>query len=132
MGSEEKIATANLDGTKNAAADTDLFTYTVNNGWVQVGADAKDAEKKTITRVYAYASAGACTKLKAKENTPTLFDTVRFCNALEDQSLEESGKEIVVNGYAIQATDIGDESGSKTAPADVWSVLSKQKPSLTK
>ena len=57
------------------------------------------------------------------ETTPTLFDTVRFINAVEGQGMEETTQHIVLNAYGIQSTDI---NGGTVSPEEVWSVLSKQ------
>ncbi len=121
------IVTAKADGTKNAKADTELFSYEVNSGWTQLGTDQNNTSDKTITRVYVYGSASACTALAADATTPALFDKVTFANIVEDQSLEGTTQNLVVNAYAIQTGDI---NGGKTAPADVWAVLKKQAPSV--
>ncbi len=121
----KNVVTANENGTKNAAADTQLFTYSVNEGWVQVGAEKKDEAKSTITYVYAYAKNDAMTALAKDATTPALFDTVTFANVIEDQSLEQSTQNIVINAYGIQTDNI---NGGTTAPADVWTVVSNQAP----
>ena len=126
----KNIVTAELDGTKKDAADTELFSYTVNKAWVQVGQDKK--EKNSVTRVYAYGNQDACTPLTQGQSTPALFETVKFCNAIEDQGLEQTTEQILINAYGIQTKDINDGpdgTGDKTAPADVWAVVSKQAPS---
>ena len=119
------VVTADADGTKNAAADTELFSYTVNSGWIQIGSEVKDANTMTVTRTYAYGSETAMTALSADATTPTLFDTVTFANIVEDQNLENTSKEIVINAYGIQSENI---NGGKTAPADVWTVVQNQAP----
>ena len=121
----ENVVTANADGTKNPAADTELFTYTVNEGWTEMGTGTKDEGAGTITHRYVYGTAEACTALEAGATTPTLFDTVTFANVVEDQGLEESTQNIVIHAYGIQTSDI---NGGKTAPADVWTVLHNQLP----
>jgi len=126
----KNIVTAELDGTKKDAAETELFSYTVNKAWVQVGQDKK--ETNSVTRVYAYGNQDACTPLTKGSITPALFETVKFCNAIEDQGLEQTTEQILINAYGIQTTDINDGpdgTGDKTAPADVWAVVSKQAPS---
>lgn len=119
----ENIITANDDGTINTATDTELYSYTVNNGWTEIGTAKKDEAKKTITHTYVYGDANACTELAKGVATPTLFDSVKFVNAVEGQGLETSTYNIDINAYGIQTTDI---NGGKTAPSDVWSVLSTQ------
>lgn len=125
----KNIVVAELNGIKKPAADTELFTYTVNNGWTEIGTPKKDTVNGTVTHLYAFAKDNVCQALLKGETTPALFDTVTFVNATEDQGLEETNKEIVINAYGIQTKDInGSGANGKTAPADVWTVLSKQAP----
>ena len=127
------IATVDLDGTKNAAADTELFQYTINNGWTEVGTASHDANTKTHTHVYAYAKDGAMTAL-ATSAEATVFNAVRAANVVESDDLMGKTKDIVVNYYAIQTTVLnnsdstndGTEASGKTAPADVWAVVANQ------
>lgn len=131
------IVTANEDGTKNEAADTELFTYDVKEGWVEVGTPAKDEEAKTVTHLYAYGTADAMTALAKDAETPSVFEYIKFVNIVEDQELEATTLNVVVNGYAIQTTNIsdgkdaldGNNADGATAPAEVWAVLSAQAPS---
>lgn len=120
------IVTAEKNGEKNAAADTDLYSYTVKEGWTQIGSVKKDTKNKTNTYVYVYGNTVKCTELERDAVTPTLFDSVTFVNLVEDQKLEKSVQQIAINAYGIQTTDL---DGGKTAPSDVWTVLSKQIPS---
>ena len=129
----KNIVTAQLDGTKLPAADTELFSYTVKPGWYHLESE-DEINGTSATRVYAYGSQDACTALAKGQSTPALFDTVKVCNAVEDQGLETTAQEIVVEAYGIQTTDINDGpdgTGDKKAPADVWAVLKKQAPSTT-
>ncbi len=132
------VVTANEDGTKNAAADTELFTYTVNPGWVELGTAQKDASTGLVTHLYAYGTSTAMTPLAAEAATPTLFDRVKFVNIVEDQDLEGSQLSMAINSYAIQTVNINDgkttsQDGSNTdgatSPSAVWSALSSQMPS---
>lgn len=135
-----KVVTAQEDGTKNTAADTELFSYTKNAGWVEVGDAAKDTGAKTFKHIYAYVGDGTNMKALAKDAiTPTLFDNIKFANIVEDQAqtggatLENQNLNVVVNAYAIQTNNINDAGGTaKTAPTDVWAVLSTQNPSTEK
>lgn len=131
------VVTANDNGTKNAAADTELFSYDLKDGWVEVGTPAKDETAKTVTHLYAYGSADAMTALGKDAETPSVFDYVRFANIVEDQQLEGTILDVVVNAYAIQTANIndgktaldGNNADGVTAPDAVWSVLSAQAPS---
>ena len=77
------------------------------------------------------------TVLGKNVTTGSLFDWVKFANVVEDEALEQTTQNIVVNAYGIQTKNIDDGKVSldgmnddgKVAPADVWAVLSKQAPS---
>lgn len=137
------IVTANDDGTKNAADDTQLFTWNVNNGWTEIS--KKTNADSTYTYVYAYtgvnedgtAKDGSAMEALTKDSTtPALFDAVKFANIVEDQGLEGVSKNIIINAYGIQTTNIndvdtdidGENNGGATAPLAVWEVISEQAP----
>ena len=130
------VATANEDGTKNAAADTELFSYDLKDGWVEIGTAVKDETAKTVTHLYAYGSADAMTAVAAGVTTEAVFDYIKFVNVVEDQKLEATTLDVVVNGYAIQTANIndgknsldGDNADGAVTPEAVWSVLSSQAP----
>lgn len=122
------VVVANEDGSKNAAADTELYSYTVNSGWVEIGT-TKNTADKTVTHLYVYGTGDKCAALMAGEKTGSLFDTVTFANIVEDQNLEEATLNIVINAYGIQTTDV---NGGSSKPDVIWSVIQKQSPSLSK
>ncbi|MBQ8813615.1 MAG: Camelysin metallo-endopeptidase [Lachnospiraceae bacterium] len=122
------LITANEDGTLNAAGYTELYHYTVNPGWHQMSGTRNEADQ-TVTYLYVYGDAENCTELAVGSTTPALFDTVTLANVVEDQALEGKTLEIIIKAYGIQTTNI---NGGKTAPADVWMVLSNQAPSVVK
>ena len=135
------VVTANDDGTKNASADTELFSYDVKEGWTELTSEmVKDANTKTVTHLYAYTGVDATTldAIGAGETTPTIFDWVRFANIVEDQGLEESIQHVVINAYGIQTDNINDgkisldgvNTDGKITPIDVWKVIAAQDPSL--
>lgn len=117
------IVTANDDGTRNTSAETQLFTWTTNAGWVQVGQPTK--ANGVMEYIYAWGTANAMTALAKDAETGTLFDTVKFCNAVEGQGLENTSVDIDVAVYAIQTTNL---NNGVTAPADVLSVYQNQNP----
>lgn len=123
----KNIVVANADGTKKPAADTQLFEYEVNDGWTQVGQKTVDAENGVYKYLYAYTGQSADTMeaLAQSEDTPALFDSVTFVNAVEGQGLEESTQTIDIDAYAIQSSYLG-ASKAETAPANVWQILSNQ------
>ena len=132
------VTVANENGTKGAKADTELFSYDVNEGWVEVGAAVKNEDEGTMEHLYAYGSADAMTTVAKNETTPALFNYVRFANVIEGEGLEGTTQDIVIDAYGIQTlnvndgTDInGDNADGKVAPTDVWAVLNNQLPSTT-
>src|SRR5699024_8679680 len=83
----KKIITVGSNGQKLPAANTELFQYTVNSGWVKVE-DAEMTTDGTVTAhryVYAYGTSTACKALKHGETTPALFDSITLVNAIEGQ-----------------------------------------------
>lgn len=119
-----QVVTANADGTKNPASDTELFFYKVNPGWMEMTEERKVTEN-TVRHLYVWGTKDACTVLKPDVTTRSLFDTVTMANVVEDQGLEETNPEIVINGYGIQTSDL---DGGKTSPAEVWKILHTQNP----
>lgn len=116
------VVTVADDGTKNAMADTELFTYEINDGWVAVGEGVKNEDKKTVTYIYAYGSDTAMTALVKDATTETLFDTIKFVNIADSQGIEGTVQNVVVNAYAIQTTNINVD---EISPASIWAVVSK-------
>lgn len=117
------IVTVGADGNKLPAADTELFTYKVNDGWFKVqDSDITSSGKITAHRyVYAYGTETACTVLKKGESTSTLFDSITFVNAIEGQ-VDEETLNIPIKSYAIQAEHIGNSD----KPSDVFQIYMKQ------
>lgn len=151
-----EIKTAESNGTVNEATNTELFTTLNVNGevginadWIEIGyLDDDNAlsstivyrEDGTVVHVYAYAADpedgdAAMTALAAGATTATpVFNTVRFCNAVEDQGLEETSPDIVISAYGIQTTNIADTVGGGNAdgatdPVAVWNVVHNANPS---
>lgn len=135
------VVTANEDGTKGKTADTELFSYDVKDGWTELLAKKEiDSSLKTVTHLYAYTgdTTDSMKALAVNSSTPSLFDWVRFANIVEDQNLETTTQNIVIEAYGIQTQNIKDEKGNldgdnndgKTLPLDVWKVIENQNPSL--
>lgn len=118
------LVTANPDGTKNPAAPTELFHYTVNKGWTELTKERKETEN-SVTHLYVWGTEEKCTVLEKGVTTGALFDTVTMANVAEDQGLEESHPEITINAYGIQTTDL---EGGKVSAQEVWGILSSQVP----
>lgn len=91
----QEVVTANADGSKNAAVDTQLFTPgTLGDGWTELSAKETTGEG-TVTKVY-----GLNKELAAGEDS-TLFEEITFANVVEG---EVSGSlDVVVKADIIQA-----------------------------
>lgn len=118
-----KIITVNADGSKNSSEKQELFTYTLNEGWTELGEVNKDEKKEVSTRLYVYGSEAQCKALEVDKKTPPIFQTITFANVIEGQELEETAQNVTVSAYGIQTTDV---NGGKTSPEEVWKVLSGQ------
>lgn len=133
------VTVAEDNGAKAPAkSDKELYNYEIDAlNWMEVGTPQKDTKNKTVTHVYAYAKNNAMTALAANATTSSLFEHVQFINVIEDEGLEETIQNVKVEALAIQTKNIndgkstidGDNADGKTAPAEVWSVLSTQNPS---
>lgn len=128
------VITAKEDGGRNSKALTELFSWTVNSGWVRIG-DIQDVknENDLVTAhryLYVYGSSETCTPLKKDAVTPELFSQVVFANVIEGEVLpdgtpmETSAQDINLRAYAIQTTDLTDRDVSD--PASVWKVFENQ------
>lgn len=115
-----------LEG-QSAKTEQELFTYTVNEGWVEVGTAEKNTTDKTVTHVYAYAEGSEVKALLKDETTPAVFDKIKFVNMKETEfansAVQSQELNVVVSGYGIQTTDLNTTS---KAPADIWSLLEAQ------
>lgn len=131
----EVIVAGVADGVEAAATNTELYTYETNANWVQIGylnnegelvADPVYRDDETVVHLYAYGTDTALTKLDADATTPALFEEITFVNVVEDQGLEESTLEVVINAYAIQTENLTD--ADTTDPTAVWAILDEQAP----
>ena len=128
------VITANDDGTKNPKAVTELFSWKTNEGWTRFG-EVKDVTNEVGVVLaheysYVYGTDSTCTALKKGVATPKLFNSVKFANVIEGQTmadgtlLEEKTLNINLKAYGIQTTDLTEKD--VTDPASVWQVLSNQ------
>lgn len=146
------VKTAEQDGTVKAAEKTQLYSLLnsngaigINDGWILMGyldnaekisATPVFREDGTVVHLYAYGTKTEMTSLAADATTVPVFNKVRFANVVEDQGLEQTELDIVVNAYGIQTTNINDTVGTgnddgKTAPTDVWTVVQNANPTTT-
>lgn len=117
----KNIKTANADGSLNNAADTELFSYSINDGWKQISS-VKDAASGVVKYVYAYVGDGTVMKnIKAGETTPSLFDSVTFANIVEGEIDSNASLSLDIKSYGIQTDGIGTDK----SPEAVWSIMEK-------
>ena len=113
------VKTAAADGSLQAAKSQDLFTYTVNDSWVEV---SRKSSADSTTYIYAYVGAdGTMKTLAPGKTTNALFDSVTFLNLVEGQIDEGTKISVDVDAYGIQTTDLG-----TTAPAEVLKLIQTQ------
>jgi len=97
----KNIITVNDDGSRNAKAETELYSYNVNAGWVLL----ERTEKATaVDYVYYYNK-----EIAPQEQTNTLFDTVTLVNAIEGQ-IDNSKLEMPIEAYSIQSLNVGTQA----------------------
>lgn len=114
-----QVITAQTNGTRNASKMTELFSYTVNQNWVDITPDKiKTANKNSAeynTYVYAYKTAlagsndlvqGSDTIYDGEKTTP-LFEKIIFANVVEGQGLENKELSIPIRAMAIQSDYTG-------------------------
>ena len=97
-------------------------TYNADS-WYLVKSETDDPDFNVY--VFVYGNSAACTALEAGQTTAKpLFNSVTFCNAVENQGLEKKDLTVQVDAYAIQTTNL--TASGKTAPIDVWTILNAQ------
>lgn len=108
-----KVPTANVsvvgeDGTPEAAASHELFTYTVNEGWTESGTPVVADGYTTHTYLYN-------TKVAANSQTAkAVFDDVTLINLVEAQGVA-GPDQIDVIGHGIQAEGLDTAAAAWTA-----------------
>ena len=113
------VQTAGEDGTVNAAAAIDLFTYTINDSEWDLVTSARNTD--TASYVYAYAKNGAMTVLEKNTTSASLFNSVEFANVASGQGLDGASVEMKINAYAIQTTSL--YADGDTTPLNVWNIV---------
>lgn len=137
------VITADLDGTRNEAADIELFTWNsteangainaektagtgeVNDGWTLVRTNDL-TDDGMVEYIYAYGSADAMTVLDVDGVTAPLFESVTMANVIEGQGLEETKVMIDIDVYAIQDTDLAVSGNGTTVPTEVLDIYLTQ------
>lgn len=99
------IITAQDDGSRNPKTDTELFLFTPDlEHWVQLSKIVEEDTDGNKAAVYVF---GYETVLDPGQTTAELFTQVQFCNAIEEQGLEDTGQTITVKSMAIQQEESG-------------------------
>lgn len=86
---------------------------------------------KTVSYTYLYAYTGANTDdtmavlTSGSRTTTPLFDSVRFCNAREDDTIPGSRQNIEIRAYGIQSGFLISSGETATKAEDVWQYLKK-------
>ncbi len=117
------VVTVDANGIKNSAADTELFSCTINNGWTQIGSKETKGALNVYTYAYTGDSSSTLERVAAGDLSGSLFDSVTFANIVEDQGLENTQKEITVTAFAIQADGL-----STDTPDGAWQIIKNQAP----
>ena len=118
--------TPSTDGSsnnpRNDLAVTQLFILSEpNTGWTLIKTDTSDGSVNKY--LYAYGSSTALTKVDAGAITNSVFDSIRYCYAVEGQGLDsEEEINVKVNAYAIQTENIG--SSDTKEPLVIWNIIS--------
>lgn len=130
-----EVVTANENGTVNPKGYTELFTYELNPGWVELS-DEKviDEEEGIVKHLYAYGTAEKMAEVKKGEVTTTVFDVIKFVNLVESDEIAGKTLNVIVNAYGIQTKNLkdeqtnlnGDNEDGITEPGEVWMVLVSQ------
>lgn len=115
---EVPYASVTLEGS-STAADTQLFSYTLNTGWTEIG--TASVSGNTISHVYAYGSSTAMTSLAKDATTPAVFSTVTFANIKDPAELTGIDTNMKVTAYGIQTENLG-----VTSPSDIYALFNNQ------
>lgn len=124
------LETAQNDGTTNPATKSELFSYTPENGWLEINIE-EDAENGVIIHTYAYTNENDEMTPVEKDASILLFSSVRLANVLNDSqssiALEKTMRQLDVFAYGIQTADLLTNEGEETKDAvSVWNILNKQ------
>ena len=116
------IKVASEDGTQVTGGEHDMFSWTINDGWVLV--DTID-NGDTKTYVYAWAKDGKMTVVEPNGGeTSTLYDNIKLANIVEGQGIEGTDLDVVNTDVTIQSDNV-----KATDPASVWKIASGQQSS---
>lgn len=106
------VKTYNEEGGVNAAADTELFSFTKSSEkWVALGDLVDDTENDVMSYWYYYTDV-----VDPGASTDALFESVTFANLIEDQLVDDAlNQQIVVTGFGIQSEGFDSATDAWTA-----------------
>lgn len=110
-------------GAVEAAALHELFTYTVNTGWAEMGTGQYNAGTNMTTHYYAYTTPLA---QGATSATP-LFSSVTLINLADDQL---AGTDTTPQKYNIPINAYGIQTHGFSSYSAAWTAYGKQNPTL--
>lgn len=117
------VRTESTNGIVSPSKEQELFTYDVNEGWVEISS-TKDEEKGVVMHLYAYAKDYSMIALKPDITTQTVFDTISYINVIDGEAnLENSVQNVVVTAKAIQTNGLD----GATTPQQIYKVLNEQR-----
>lgn len=116
----KNVVLADENGEKLPAAQTELFTYDINQGWTEWKAAEKDEQAMIVRHYYVYGTKAKCEVLNVGAKTPSLFDEIQLVNLVEGQGLEEQNLIVPVKAYGIQTEDL---LNGVSDPVQVWELL---------
>lgn len=114
----KNVTTVQPDGTRNAKAQTEMFSFTADKNWTklsnkQIGSD--------MVYLYVYNN-----PIAAKEKTTPLFNTITMANIIEGE-LDLQELNVGVRAYGIQALNTDDNGASYVQKATAaWNKLATQ------
>lgn len=89
----------------NSPVSTELFSYTINEGWTEIG--NAEISNNLVRHVYVYGSNDNITELNVGEETlNSLFSDITFKNLSKPSEISSISLDIDVKAYAIQITGL--------------------------
>lgn len=110
-------ASVTTEGSSQASAQ-ELYSYSINDEWVEVGSAVIDATNHTSTHLYAYVGDPAESPMKALssgDSTATVFDNVTLKNVTNPTELSGISLDIDVTAEGIQVNGLPSSANTPTA-----------------
>lgn len=116
----ETVRVIEEDGTVSESAATELFSFTKNAKWTQMGDVVMSDDGDTASYWFKYDD-----KVGVGQSTGTIFDTITYANVVEGELSGNRELDVVVTGYGIQTEgfDTADEAWEAYAEQNKDGVL---------